>query len=174
MTSRKESRQCLLRFPATLLEMKRAWAVLLLVPLAGCGSFTYPPATGTWTFSLISSVTPSEPPQTLTGTLQTDGSSANATLVFSNACFKGQKISFSGTIDTTDALKLTSTTYNNQDIYFTGTLSSDGSFLTAGTYNVNPDDTTKPSCAGNDSGSVTGKRTATATTVREDAGDAAP
>ena len=162
------------RFPANLLEMKRVLGLLLLVPLAGCGSFTYPPATGTWTFSLISTVTPSEPPQTLTGTLQTDGSTANATLVFSNPCFKGAKISFSGTIDTTDALKLTSTTYNNQDIYFTGTLSSDGSFLTDGTYTVNPDDTTKPSCAGNDSGSVTGKRTATATVAQGNAGDAAP
>lgn len=131
---------------------------------SACSNVTYPNATGTWQFALVSHITPSEPPSYISGPVTTSGSNATASLTPAGPCFSGMQVSFSGTIDDTGVLKMTSEAYNNQTIYFTGTLSPDGSFFTSGTYTVSPQDNRDPSCAGSDSGTVTGKRISTSTT----------
>jgi hypothetical protein len=126
--------------------------------LCGCGSTTYPSVNGTWTLAAISSVLLSEPPQSITGTLASSGSSVTGTLTFSNSCFKNQPLAYSGSIGDSNALKLTSATYNNQVVTLNGTLSTDGSLLTSGSYTVTPSNISQGICDTGDTGSLSGSR----------------
>jgi len=157
--------------PALLLKVA---AVSLLALAAGCGSSAPPSMTGTWTFYAISSLVPSEPPKTLSGTLTSNGDAVTGTLTFSNSCFSGQKLKFSGAVGTDNLVTLNSKqqVYNNQIVYLAGTIASDGSLLTAGSYTVAASDTTKPICDTGDAGSLTGSRTSTSTVVTKAAVDA--
>jgi hypothetical protein len=143
---------------------------VLLGLLAGCGSSAPPSMTGTWTFYAISSLVPSQPPKTLTGTLTSDGKSVTGTLAFSNSCFSGQKLKFSGALGDDNIVTLNSKqqVYNNQIVYLSGTVASDGSLVTAGSYTVAASDTTKPICDTGDAGSLTGNRTSNSTIVAKD------
>jgi len=136
-------------------------AICLLALLADCGGPMYPSVNGTWSLYAISTQLPSEPPQTMAGTMSSSGSSASATLTFSNACFKGQKLTYSGSIGDENILKLTSNVYNNQIVFLTGTLSSDGSLLTQGSYTVSANNTSQKICDTGDAGSLSGSRTST-------------
>jgi hypothetical protein len=133
----------------------------LLGLLSGCGSTKIPVMTGTWTFYAVSSLVPSEPPQTLTGTLTSDGSTVTGTLVFSNSCFAEQKLSFSGSIGDDNLLSLNSkqTVYKNQVVFLAGTVSTDGGIVTAGSYTVAASNTADSICDTGDAGSLTGTRT---------------
>ena len=146
----------------------------LLTLAAGCGSSAPPSMTGTWTFYAISSIVPSEAPETLTGTLTSNGSSVTGTLAFSNSCFKNQKLKFSGAIGDANVLSLNSkqTVYNNQVVYLAGTVSTDGSLLTAGSYTVAASNSAQPICDTGDAGSLTGTRTSTAAIVKKNSPDA--
>jgi hypothetical protein len=140
-------------------------AIGLLCMVAGCGSSAPPSMTGTWTFYAVSSIVPSEPPKTLTGTLTSNGSTVTGTLTFSNSCFTGQQLKFSGSIGTDNLLTLNSKqqVYNNQIVYLAGTVSTDGSLLTAGSYTVAASNTSQPICDTGDAGSLTASRTSTST-----------
>lgn len=135
-------------------------AVVLLLgfALCGCGSTTYPSVTGAWKFAAISSTIPSQPPQTFAGNLSSRGSSVTGTLTYSNACFKGQTLAFSGSFSSDNVVKLTSAVYANQVITLNGTISSDGTLLTQGSYSVAAQNSTPAICDIADTGSLTGSR----------------
>jgi hypothetical protein len=135
--------------------------LLLFLALAGCGSTTYPSVTGTWSFAAINSATPSEPPQTLTGTLTSNGTNVSGTLTYSNPCFKGVALAYSGSFSSGNALKLTSAAYANQVVTLNGTISTDGTLLTQGDYTVAAQNSSPAICDIADSGTLTGSRTAT-------------
>jgi hypothetical protein len=140
------------RFP-TLLPL-----LALLVIVSGCGSSKNPSLNGTWTFAAVSSVLLTEPPQTISGTLTSQGSNVTATLTFSNACFKGQALAYTGSISDGNSLKLNSVAYANQVVALTGNLSQDGTLLTAGTYTVSASNISQAICDTGDTGSLTGSR----------------
>ncbi len=131
-----------------------------LAALNGCGTTTYPAASGSWTFAAVSSTLLSEPPQHFTGTLASSGSSVTGTLTFTNSCFKAQALAYTGSIGDENALKLTSATYANQVVALTGTLSSDGTLVTGGTYTVSASSSSQPSCDNGDTGNLSGSRAA--------------
>jgi len=133
----------------------------LLLAAIGCGSTTYPTVAGSWKFAAISSTTPSEPPQTITGTLSSSGSSVTGTLTYSNACFNGQALYYSGSFSSGNSLKLTSNPYNNQVVTLNGTVSTDGSILTQGSYSVAAENSSPAICDIADTGTLSGSRTST-------------
>jgi hypothetical protein len=135
----------------------------LLGLLASCGSSPPPSMTGAWTFYAVSSLVPSEPPQTLSGTLTSTGSTVTGTLTFSNSCFAAQKLTFSGSIGDDNLLSLNSkqSVYKNQVIFLAGTVSTDGGLVTAGSYTVAASNSADPICDTGDAGSLTGSRTTT-------------
>jgi hypothetical protein len=129
--------------------------------LTGCGNTTYPSLNGNWSMSAISSQLPGEPPQLFNGTVSSNGNSVTGTLYFSNSCFGSQAmLQFSGSIASGDELKITSQAYNNQIVFLTGTLSTDGSLLTGGSYTVSANKSSQPSCDNGDTGSLSGARLA--------------
>jgi hypothetical protein len=140
------------------LQIFASSSALAWLGLCGCGSTVYPPLNGTWKFAAVSSVLQQEPPQTITGTLASNGSSVTGMLTFSNACFKGQALAYSGSIGDDNVLKLTSATYSNQVVTLSGTLSSDGTLLTSGSYNVAPANIAEGICDTGDTGSLSGSR----------------
>ena len=136
-------------------------ACALLMLFAGCGSTTYPTVTGSWKFAAISSTTPSAPPQSITGTLSSSGSSVTGTLTYSNSCFNNQALYYSGSFSSGNLVKLTSETYNNQVVTLNGTISTDGDFLTQGSYSVAAENTSPAICDISDTGTLSGTRTST-------------
>jgi hypothetical protein len=146
-----------LSFPVRPSQLLR---LTLITLLAGCGSSAPPSMTGPWTFYAISSIVPSEPPQSLVGDLTSSGTSVTGTLTFSNSCFKNQKLKFSGSIGDDNILTLNSKqqAYNNQIVFLAGTVSSDGGLLTAGSYTVAASNSSQPICDTGDAGSLTGSR----------------
>lgn len=107
----------------------------------------------------VSNLLPGEPPQLFNGTLTSNGSQVTGTLYFNNSCFgPAAPLQFSGSIGTLNLLKITSQDYNNQVVFLTGTVSTDGSLLTTGSYTVSANNSSKPSCDNGDLGSLSGAR----------------
>jgi hypothetical protein len=150
--------------PSTRGSVRRVKSGILLAAfafLAGCGGTALPPLTGSWSMPAVSSLLPSEPPQVFNGTLSSNGNKVTGTLYFSNSCFgPTAPLLFSGSIGADNQLKLGSQVYNNQVVNLTGTVSSDGSLLTTGSYTVSANDSKQPSCDNGDLGSLSGARIA--------------
>jgi hypothetical protein len=148
----------------TLPPPTRRRAIYLLaafVALAGCGGTAYPVLNGNWSMQAVSSLLPSEPPQTFNGTLSSNGNQATGILYFSNSCFGPQAVlQFSGSIAAESTLKITSQPYKNQVVFLTGTLSTDGGLLTTGSYTVSANNSSQASCDNGDNGSLSGARVA--------------
>lgn len=144
---------------------KRLLAVASCAALlaCGCGSTTYPNMTGDWTFAAISTPLPSEPPTHFTGSLTSSGNGVSGTLTFTNPCFNGQAIGYSGSLAVSNSVAtvtLTSNAYNNQVVMLMGTVSNDGTLLSGGTYSVAAKTASQPICDAGDAGTLTGSRLA--------------
>ncbi len=140
------------------LGLHAAGCFAALAFMAGCGSTTYPSLNGNWSLQAISSLLPSQPPENFNGTLSSSGNSVTGTLYFSNACFGSQALQFSGSIASGNELKITSKAYNNQVIFLTGTVSTDGGLVTGGSYTVTASNSSQPSCDNGDNGNLSGAR----------------
>ncbi|MHB1023572.1 MAG: hypothetical protein ACYC46_10820 [Acidobacteriaceae bacterium] len=128
--------------------------------LAACGSGgSGTNISGNWSFTANSTASPNNGPITITAALNSHSGQVVGILhFFGTSCIaSATDVAATGTLSSTGAVKLTTSSTSNQVITITATASKDGGSITGGTYTVSG------GCADSDAGNVSGVRIATLT-----------